>query len=139
VLQEVGVDSAVALGIDDAAGRLASLQSASIPAQWSRSSLAMRCHSRFREYLRGLLDQRGNTAVRELRAAHGRLLAANGFHEEAVEELLGAGALSAPHTPRLSGRFSVSSGVWTSPSLIAGSRRYRLLCPSAMSGSPKPS
>ena len=98
VLQEVGVDSAVALGIDDAAGRLASLQSAPIPAQWSRSSLAMRCHSRFREYLRGLLDQRGNTAVRELRTAHGRLLAANGFHEEAVEELLGAGALSDAYT-----------------------------------------
>jgi ATP/maltotriose-dependent transcriptional regulator MalT len=35
VLQEVGVDSAVALGIDDAAGRLASLRSAPIPAQWS--------------------------------------------------------------------------------------------------------
>ncbi len=98
VLQEVGVDSAVALGIDDAAGRLASLQSAPIPAQWSRSSLAMRCHSRFREYLRELLDQRGNTAVRELRAAYGRLLAANGFHEEAVEELLGAGALSDAYT-----------------------------------------
>src|SRR4029077_19344339 len=81
------------LGIDDAAGRLASLQSAPIPAQWSRSSLALRCHSRFREYLRELLDQRGSTAVRELRAAHGRLLAANGFHEEAVEELVGAGAL----------------------------------------------
>jgi DNA-binding SARP family transcriptional activator len=98
VLQEVGVDSAVALGIDDAAGRLASLRSAPIPAQWSQSSLAMRCHSRFREYLRGRLDQRGNTAVRELRAAHGRLLAANGFHEEAVEELLGAGALSDAYT-----------------------------------------
>jgi DNA-binding SARP family transcriptional activator len=98
VLQEVSVESAVALGIDDAAGRLASLQRAAIPAQWSRSSLAMRCHSRFREYLRGLLDQRGNAAVRELRAAHGRLLAANGFHEEAVEELLGAGALSDAYT-----------------------------------------
>ncbi len=98
VLQEVSVESAVALGIDDAAGRLASLQLAAIPAQWSRSSLTMRCHSRFREYLRGLLDQRGNTAVRELRAAHGRLLAANGFHEEAVEELLGAGALSDAYT-----------------------------------------
>jgi DNA-binding SARP family transcriptional activator len=98
VLQEVGVDSAVALGIDDAAGRLASLQSAPIPAQWSRSSLAMRCHSRFREYLRELLDQRGSTAVRELRAAYGRLLAAKGFHEEAVEELLGAGALGDAYT-----------------------------------------
>src|ERR1700758_1498387 len=94
VLQEVSVESAVALGIDDAAGRLASLQSAPIPAQWSRSSLAMRCHSRFREYLRCLLDQRGNAAVSELRAAYGRLLARRGFHEEAVEELLAAGALT---------------------------------------------
>ena len=39
----------------------------------------MRCHSRFREYLRGLLDQRGNAAVCELRAAYGRLLARRGF------------------------------------------------------------
>jgi DNA-binding SARP family transcriptional activator len=93
VLEEVTVDSAVALGIDDAAGRLASLRSAPIPVQWSPDSLVMHCHSRFREYLRGLLDQRGDAAVRELRAAHGQLLASKGFHEEAVEELLGAGAL----------------------------------------------
>ena len=98
VLPEVTVESAVALGIDDAAKRLASLQSAPIPAQWSSDPLAMRCHARFREYMRGLLEQRGNTAVRELRAAHGRLLAANGFHEEAVEELLGAGALTDAYT-----------------------------------------
>ena len=38
VLQEVSVESAVALGIDDAAGRLASLQPAAIPAQWSAES-----------------------------------------------------------------------------------------------------
>ncbi|GAS91817.1 BTAD domain-containing putative transcriptional regulator [Mycolicibacterium brisbanense] len=94
VLDEVSVDSAVALGIDDAARRLASLRRATIPAQWSSDPLAMRCHSRFREYLRGLLDQRGSTAVRELRAAHGRLLASNGFHEEAVEELLAVSALT---------------------------------------------
>ena len=94
VLQEVSVESAVALGIDDAAGRLASLQRAAIPAQWSADPLMLRCHSRFREYLRGLLDHRGQAAVRELRAAHGRQLARRGFHEEAVEELLAAGALA---------------------------------------------
>ena len=88
------MESAVALGIDDAAGRLASLRSAPIPAQWSPDPVALRCHSRFREYLRRLLDQRGNAAVSELRAAHGRQLARRGFHEEAVEELLGAGALT---------------------------------------------
>ena len=94
VLEEVTVDSAVALGIDDAAGRLASLRSAPIPALWSADPPTLRCHSQFREYLRGLLDQRGNAAVRELRAAHGQLLARRGFHEEAVEELLAAGALT---------------------------------------------
>jgi hypothetical protein len=40
------------------------------------------------------LDQRGDTAVCELRAAYGRHLASHGFHEEAVEELLAAGALT---------------------------------------------
>jgi DNA-binding SARP family transcriptional activator len=94
VLEEVTVDSAVALGIDDAAGRLASLGLAPIPAQWSANPPTLRCHSRFREYLRGLLDRRGMAAVRELRTAHGKLLACKGFHEEAVEELLAAGALT---------------------------------------------
>ena len=98
VLEEVTVDSAVALGIDDAAGRLASLRAAPIPALWSADPPALRCHSRFREYLRGLLDQRGDAAVRELRAAHGRLLARRGFYEEAVEELLAAGALTDAYT-----------------------------------------
>ena len=98
VLQEVSVESAVALGIDDAAGRLASLQRAAIPAQLSADPLMLRCHSRFREYLRGLLDHRGQAAVRELRAAHGRQLARRGFHEEAVEELLAAGALTDAYT-----------------------------------------
>ncbi|OBG28532.1 BTAD domain-containing putative transcriptional regulator [Mycobacterium sp. 852002-51057_SCH5723018] len=93
MLEEVTVESAVALGVDDAAGRLRSLQLAPIPAQWSPDPLAMRCHPRFREYLRELLDRRGRAAVHELRAAYGRLLARKGFHEEAVEELLGAGVL----------------------------------------------
>jgi DNA-binding SARP family transcriptional activator len=94
VLEEVTVESALALGIDDAAGRLSSLQTGPIPAQWSPESGAMRCHPRFREYLRELLDHRGRAAVCELRAAYGRLLAGKGFHEEAVTELLAAGALS---------------------------------------------
>ena len=67
VLQEVSVESAVALGIDDAAGRLASLQRAAIPAQWSADPLMLRCHSRFREYLRGLLDHRGGSGARAAR------------------------------------------------------------------------
>lgn len=99
VLDEVTVQSALALGIDDAAARLSSLQSAPIPAQWIWQSRAMRCHPRFREYLRELLDNRGRAAVCELRAAHGRLLAGKGFHEEAVKELLAAGALKDALSP----------------------------------------
>lgn len=94
LLEEVTVESALALGIDDAAGRLWSLQSAPIPAEWSMKSGAMRCHPQFRAHLRKLLDHRGRAAVCELRAAYGRMLAGKGFHEEAVTELLAAGALS---------------------------------------------
>lgn len=93
VLDEVTVESAVALGIDDAARRLSSLRGAAVPAQWLPNPLTMRCHSRFREHLRGLLDERGDAAVCELRTAYGRLLASQGFHEEAVDELIAAGAL----------------------------------------------
>jgi ATP/maltotriose-dependent transcriptional regulator MalT/DNA-binding SARP family transcriptional activator len=98
LLEDVTVECAVGLGVDDAAARLASLQAAPIPALWSPDRPALRCHSRFREYLRGLLDHRGQAALRELRAAHGRLLARKGFHEEAVEELLAAGALAEAFT-----------------------------------------
>lgn len=94
VLEEVTVESALALGIDDAAARLSSLQSAAIPAEWSLESRTMRCHPQFRERLRELLDHRGRAAVCQLRSAYGRLLAGKGFHEEAANELLAAGALS---------------------------------------------
>jgi 3-oxoacyl-[acyl-carrier-protein] synthase-3 len=51
----------------------------------------MRCHPRFREYLLERLHRRGPDEIRAVRAAYGRLLAAEGHHEEAVEELLRAG------------------------------------------------
>ena len=41
--------------------------------------------------------------MRELRAAHGRQLARSGFHEEAVEELLAAGALTDAYTSAKTG------------------------------------
>jgi DNA-binding SARP family transcriptional activator len=94
LLEEVTVERAVALGVDDAAERLASLRRAHIPVQWSSDSSAVRCHPGFREYLRGLLEHRGHAAVCDLRAAYGKLLARKGFHEEAIEELLAAGALT---------------------------------------------
>ena len=52
----------------------------------------MRCHARFHEYLVALLERLPPEKVQALRLAHGRLLADEGLHEEATEELLRAGA-----------------------------------------------
>ena len=82
---------AEALGIPDAAERMASLRGAHLPASWEGKTL--RCHPRFRQYLREALDQRGAAETRALRLAHGRLLAAEGHDEEATEELLAMGAI----------------------------------------------
>ena len=52
----------------------------------------LRCHPRFREYLLELLERRGVEEVAARRLAYGHLLADEGRREEAVDELLAAGA-----------------------------------------------
>jgi DNA-binding SARP family transcriptional activator len=94
LLDEVTVHRAEALGRADAGERLARLAQAHLPVTWSSNELALRCHSRFREYLRDRLERRGAEAVRALRRAHGLLLADEGHLAEATEELLAAGAPS---------------------------------------------
>ncbi|NUT57133.1 MAG: transcriptional activator domain protein [Thermoleophilia bacterium] len=59
---------------------------------WRHGGLTMRCHRRFHEYLVALLERLPPEKVRALRLAHGRLLAAEGLHAEAAEELLRADA-----------------------------------------------
>lgn len=92
VLHEVTPSRAAALGRIDAGERLASLRAAHLPVAWVPGQLAMRCHPRFHEYLVARLERRPADQVRRLRLAHGRLLAQEGLHEEAAEELLSAGA-----------------------------------------------
>jgi DNA-binding SARP family transcriptional activator len=91
VLHEVSPSRASALGRSDAGERLASLRAAHLPVAWTPRKLAMRCHPRFREYLVELLERLPPSKVREIRAAHGRLLEDEGLHEEATEEFLRAG------------------------------------------------
>jgi DNA-binding SARP family transcriptional activator len=94
LLDEVTARRAEALGRADAGERLARLAEAHLPVTWLPNELALRCHSRFREYLRSQLERRGGKTVRALRRAHGLLLADEGHLVEATEELLAAGALS---------------------------------------------
>ncbi|MBV8216929.1 MAG: winged helix-turn-helix domain-containing protein, partial [Solirubrobacterales bacterium] len=92
LLPEVSAESATALGIRDGTSRLASLRMFHLPVSWDRGGRAMRCHPRFREYLLERMLRRDEPEVRALRLAYGRLLAREGHDEEAVAELLAAGA-----------------------------------------------
>jgi ATP/maltotriose-dependent transcriptional regulator MalT/DNA-binding SARP family transcriptional activator len=92
LLDAVTAPRAIALGHLDAAERLASLRAARLPASWEDGGRALRCHPRFREYLLERLERRGADAMRAIRLAHGRLLAAEGQDEEATEALLAAGS-----------------------------------------------
>jgi ATP/maltotriose-dependent transcriptional regulator MalT len=92
MLDEVTAARAGALGCPDAAARLASLQTVHLPVSWGDDGRTLRCHPRFREYLLELLDRRGVEEVRTARLSHGRLLAGEGRHEEAIEALLAARA-----------------------------------------------
>jgi len=91
ILSEVTAERATALGLRDAAARLASLEAAHLPVTWRSNPRTMGVHSRFREYLIDRLEQRDAEERRALRIAHGRLLMAEGQDEEATEELLRAG------------------------------------------------
>ena len=92
VLHDVSPARAAALGRADAGERLASLRAAHLPVAWREGGLTMRCHRRFHEYLLALLERLPPERVQALRLAHGRLLAEEGLHEEATEELLRADA-----------------------------------------------
>ena len=66
-----------------------SLRAKHLPVTWSIGrTYAMRCHPRFREYLSTLLLRRDADELCRVRIAHGRLLMAEGHHQEAVEEFL---------------------------------------------------
>jgi DNA-binding SARP family transcriptional activator len=91
VLDDVTALRAGMLGEADAAARLASLRTRHLPVAWRDDGHTLRCHARLREYLLERLERRGTDRVREVRAAYGELLLAEGEHEDAVEQLLLAG------------------------------------------------
>lgn len=91
VLDDVTAARAQALGVPDAAARLASLRAQHLPVVWRDAGHTMRCHARLREYLLKRLQRRDAQRVRAVRAAHAQLLAEEARDEEAVEEFLGAG------------------------------------------------
>ncbi|WP_028064050.1 BTAD domain-containing putative transcriptional regulator [Solirubrobacter soli] len=92
VLDEVTAARARALGRRDAAARLASLRAQHLPAVWRDDGRVLRCHPRFREYLLELLERHGVEEVASRRLSYGHLLAEEGRVEEAIEQLLAAGA-----------------------------------------------
>jgi DNA-binding SARP family transcriptional activator len=91
VLDHVTAARAEALGIEDAGARLAALRARRLPVTWEASGRSLRCHPRFREYLRSRLDEWDAPRARELRRRSALLFAREGHHEEAVEELLALG------------------------------------------------
>ena len=93
VLEEVGIRGAAALGISDAAERLASLRAAHLPASWRHAGLCMRLHGLIREHLLELQERRDPSEMRALRLAAAGLLTEQGHDEEAVEMLLRCDAL----------------------------------------------
>jgi DNA-binding SARP family transcriptional activator len=93
LLSEVTASRAQALGIEGAGSLLVSLRARHLPVTWAPGpTYAMRCHPRFREYLLTLLLRRDAEQLHRVRIAHGRLLMAEGHHQEAVEEFLAVDA-----------------------------------------------
>jgi DNA-binding SARP family transcriptional activator len=88
---EVDARRAASIGVPDAAATLAGIARRHLPVTWREGGTVLRCHPRFREYLRSLLDRRDPARTRELRRRHGQALAADHRYEEAVAELLAAG------------------------------------------------
>ena len=76
LLEEVSPAGAEALGQHGAGDACWPCAPRTCPVTWAADGLAMRCHTRFREFLLECLRRRGDEHVRALRAAHGDLLAA---------------------------------------------------------------
>ena len=94
VLPAVTAELAGALGIVNPGAVLAALRRRHLPTVWERGGV-LRCHPRFREYLRAEFQRLDAGRRRRLYQRHGEMLAEAGQSEEAVDELLKAGDLAA--------------------------------------------
>lgn len=95
LLAEVTPGLAARLGQRRARAIMADLRSRHVPACFTGGGEQMRCHPRFREFLRWRLEARDEEEVASLHGAHGRLLLDLGRVEDAVEAFLAAGDLDA--------------------------------------------
>jgi DNA-binding SARP family transcriptional activator len=110
LLDEISVDSAQALGQENAAHIMAGLRSRHLPVTWAADGSRMTSQPVFRDFLRVALEREDAETVAEVRRRHADVLIANGNREEAVDELLrihdieGAARLAAAVLPSLVAR-----------------------------------
>jgi len=90
ILDVVTTESAIRLGCADVPSALNALRSAHLPVLFEAPG-AMRCHTRFREYLLERWSELARPVQADLRVRHGQLLAESGRLEDAVAEFLAAG------------------------------------------------
>ncbi|GAA4691193.1 hypothetical protein GCM10023215_30070 [Pseudonocardia yuanmonensis] len=92
LLDEVTVDAAQALGLDDCAQLLARLRDRHLPVTWT-SDRTMIVSPQLRDHLREMLSYEEAAELREIRLRHARLLVQRGEREEGVHALLHIGAV----------------------------------------------
>ena len=92
MLDEVTVDDAIALGLDDAPRIMASLQRRHLPAA-SPDDRTLIVSPQLRDHLQKLLAEEDPGELKRLRLDHARLLVRRGEREEAVHALLDVGAV----------------------------------------------
>jgi DNA-binding SARP family transcriptional activator len=92
VLDEVTVDDALALKIEDAPGIMGSLRQRYLPVAWPDDRTLI-VSPQLRDHLQKLLAQWDAGELKRLRLRHARLLVRRGEREEAVNVLLSVGAV----------------------------------------------
>jgi ATP/maltotriose-dependent transcriptional regulator MalT/DNA-binding SARP family transcriptional activator len=88
LLRVVDASAAARLGLHDARELIAGLRTHHMPVSFSEDGTRLRCHPRFREFLRRRLDDHGGPEVRALHVAHGHLLLRDGQAADAVDAYL---------------------------------------------------
>jgi LuxR family maltose regulon positive regulatory protein len=99
VFDHVTTARAEAIGEPRASQMLQCLRSQHLPVTWLDGGTVLRCHPRFREYLRSLLDQRDPALTAQIRHRYGLTLASEERPEEALEELLASGYVASALEP----------------------------------------
>ena len=92
LLDEVTLDDAVALGLEDAPRIMASLRRRHLPASWPDDRTLI-VSPQLRDHLQKLLAEEDPAESKRLRLRHARILVRRGEREEAVHAFLGVGAV----------------------------------------------